>query len=68
MQESQRESRIIPDPMHAEVKVEVKLPPEAQALLRDLHSDRQSIGAGSLILIVCTVAMTVKQVFNRHTG
>lgn len=60
-----RESRLIPDPMHAEVKVQVELPPEASALLRDLHSDRQTIGLASGIALACTIAIALKQVFGR---
>lgn len=65
MMEKQIGSRLIPDPVHAEVKVHVELPPEATALLRDLHSDRQTIGAGSLIMLACTVALTMRQIFGK---
>ncbi len=64
--EGSRESRIVPDPIHAEVRVQVQLPPEAQALLRDLHNDRQSIGVGSLVILACTVIMTAKQIFGHR--
>ena len=64
----QHESRLVPDPIHAEVKVMVQLPPEAQALLRDLHSDRQNIGVAGMIALVCTIAIAAKQVFGSKTG
>lgn len=60
------ETRLIPDPVHAEVKIQVVLPPEAERLLQDLHNDRQTIGVGSLLMLACTLAMTLKTVFGRH--
>ena len=59
------ESRLIPDPMHAEVKVQVQLPPEANALLRDLHQDRQQIWLGGAILLACLVALTLRRVLSK---
>lgn len=59
------ESRLIPNPMKAEVKVQVDLPPEATALLRDLHNDRQSIGIASAIALFCTIAITMKTLFGK---
>ena len=55
-----QESRIIPDPMH--VRVTLQIPDEMQQILRDLHADRQSIGAGAAILIACVVATTWKKI------
>lgn len=60
------ESRLIPDPMHAEITVQVQMPPEAVALMRDLHEDRQAIGLGGAILLTCVVLMTWRFVFGRQ--
>lgn len=60
-----RESRLIPDPLNANVKVQVQLPPEAQAILNDLHNDRQAIGVGGVIMIVLTAIMAIKMVFGQ---
>lgn len=61
-----QESRIIPDPMHAEVTVNVQLPPEATALMRDLHKDRDSFFAGGAIALFCLVALTIKRLASRR--
>lgn len=61
-----KEGRLIPDSINANVRVQVVLPDEATQLLRDLHQDRQTIGAGSLIALACTVAMAWKAVFGRE--
>ena len=53
--------RLIPNPMHVETTVQVILPPEVDALVRDLHNDRQLIGIGIGILISCVVWNTLKR-------
>lgn len=58
-------SRIFPDPMHVETKVQIVLPPEATALLRDLHHDRQGIALGGLVMVGCIVALTLKRLLSR---
>lgn len=52
-----RDAKIFPDVLKAEIKVQVDLPPEARALLTDLHNDRQFIGIGGFIMTVCTIIM-----------
>lgn len=62
--------RLVPDRLHAEVKVLVELPPEAQAVLRDLHNDRPligvGVGVGAAIMLVCTLIVTIKVAFGKR--
>jgi hypothetical protein len=51
---------LIPQPLKGEVKVQVVLPDEALRLLRDLHDDRQSLGAGACFLLLLLAAVTLK--------
>jgi hypothetical protein len=51
---------LIPQPLKGEVKVEVILPDEALRLLRDLHDDRQLIGAGAVILLILLALATLR--------
>lgn len=60
-----REGRLIPDPVRAEVKVEVQLPPELRSLVNDLHNDRQAVGIGSVVIVGCTVLMTLRSFFGK---
>lgn len=61
-----RGSKLIPNPLKTESKVEVQLPPEVAAIMRDIHSYRQSIDTGGLILIGCAVALTLKHLFGQR--
>lgn len=54
-------SRIIPEQMKMDTKVQVVLPPEVTTLLQDLHRDREGIAIGGLVLLVCAVALTFKK-------
>jgi hypothetical protein len=57
---------LIPQPLKAEFVVEVKLPDEVTALVRDLHNDRQHIGLGLAVVVVAIVAVAVTYLFRRE--
>lgn len=61
MRPDRAHEKLIPDHVKAEVQVQVNLPPEATNILRDLHNDRQAIGAGGFVALLCLVALTVKR-------
>lgn len=58
--------RLFPDPMRAEVRVQVQLPPEATELLRDLHNDRQTLGVGGFFMLICTGIMALNSFRGRR--
>ena len=51
---------ILPQPLKAEVTVNVNLPPEATNLMQDLHQDRAGIALGGVVLLVCVILATLK--------
>lgn len=58
---------LIPQPFRGEVKVQIVLPDEALRLLRDLHDDRQSLGAGFVVLLALLAAATLKYLFHKES-
>lgn len=55
----------IPQPLKGEMTVTVNLPPEALQLMTDLHADREGIAVGSIVLIACVVALTLRRFFSK---
>ena len=61
-----RGSKLIPNPLRTESKVEVQLPPEVAAILRDLHGYRSSLDTAGLVIVGCAVALTLKFLFGKR--
>lgn len=58
------EGTLIPQPLRTEVTV--VLPPETEALMRDLHDDRQVIGWCIVWALVLVTALVIRYVTGRN--
>jgi hypothetical protein len=59
--------KLIPQPLKAEVQVKVQMPDEVLQLARDLHDDRQTLGAMLWWGLILFTFLTFRYLFRRTT-